>query len=86
MHKRIQPQTAKEINNAFNTQPDLDALSEISVNGYRRQSPLVRKWLRTYGIDASDVNGDPGHTRLTKKDLERHMAAIGDAILQRAFS
>jgi hypothetical protein len=23
--------------------------------GYRRRSPLVRKWLRKYGINASDV-------------------------------
>jgi pyruvate/2-oxoglutarate dehydrogenase complex dihydrolipoamide acyltransferase (E2) component len=51
---------------------------------HRRQSPLVRKWLRKYGINASDVMKRGDCDRLTKQDVETYMAQIGEAMLRDA--
>jgi hypothetical protein len=66
--------------------PRLDFNAEISkhrANTHRRQSPLVRKWLRRYGINASDVMKRGNCDRLTKQDVETYMAHVGEAMLRK---
>ena len=53
-------------------------------SNYRRRSPLVRKWLRKYGINASDVTKQETAGRLTKQDVEAYMARLGEATLLKA--
>lgn len=48
----------------------------------RRQSPLVRKWLREYQIDAAAVTHFSNDERLTKRDVEKLIANNGAAILR----
>ncbi|SFS13946.1 hypothetical protein SAMN05421771_2429 [Granulicella pectinivorans] len=53
-------------------------------SNYRRRSPLVRKWLRKYGLNASDVMKQETAGRLTKQDVEAYMAQLGEATLLKA--
>jgi hypothetical protein len=53
-------------------------------SNHRRQSPLVRKWLRKYGINASDVMKQGDCDRLTTQDVETYMAQIGETMLREA--
>lgn len=53
-------------------------------SNYGRRSPLVRKWLRKYGINASDVMKQETAGRLTKQDVEAYMARLGEATLLKA--
>lgn len=48
----------------------------------RRTSPLVRKWLRVYGIDAAHVSTNRESNRLSKSDVQQFMAEEGEAILR----
>ncbi len=53
-------------------------------HNHRRQSPLVRKWLRKYGLNESDVMKQGNCDRLTKQDVETYMAQIGETMLREA--
>lgn len=53
-------------------------------SNHRRQSPLVRKWLRKYEINASDVMNHGNCDRLTKQDVEMYMAQIRETMLREA--
>ncbi len=59
-------------------------ISKHHAGNHRRQSPLVRKWLRRYGINASDVMKRGDCDRLTKQDVETYMAQIGETMLREA--
>jgi pyruvate/2-oxoglutarate dehydrogenase complex dihydrolipoamide acyltransferase (E2) component len=48
----------------------------------RRTSPLVRKWLREYGIQASRVTSSLCSERISIKDVQHFMADEGDTILR----
>lgn len=48
----------------------------------RRTSPLVRKWLRKYEIDAARIVSGRESNRLSKDDVQQFMAEEGSTILR----
>ncbi|MBX2886890.1 MAG: 2-oxoglutarate dehydrogenase complex dihydrolipoyllysine-residue succinyltransferase [Granulosicoccus sp.] len=57
-----------------------DASNDAAVNESPGQtSPSVRKLLDKHGLNATDVNGSGKNGRLSKEDVERHVAQVNGA-------